>query len=491
MKRRRITAALGVLFVLAAFGVSYYILLLKQESAAILSARERPESVKRYERIQDALKQAKSDNPVPQTVAVTEMPEGDPENTKLLEPLKEAEAVLERAQTELLADKEGVAFCEALLSRPVSTWSAADWERLGAFLDGHRELLDQIRAMAAGSGPLYPLDLSQGWAMELPHLAPLRAFSRLLLADALSSGHAGNREGAAADIRAGLQLAARLQGEPLLVSQLVGVAIDNLMIEGVTGAYPEGGIPPALAADIARHFATNGISESIAQSMQTEAGISLDFFAQIMESGWGGDADFMRIFDSGIADSVALPLGSWTGYLYTSPLARPWQDLDMQAYAQIMNEFETTLDMPFYEVQDQLDQLQREIDELPATRVITHNMLPSLLSIHTAIAQAEAQREIFLLGAAVESYANEHGAYPTNLNEVQGLANGASTIDPFTGAPYHYSSSGNGFELYSVGRDLADDGGRNDLHDGDIVWRGATTQKTTTMKVAEAARSRG
>jgi hypothetical protein len=68
---------------------------------------------------------------------------------------------------------------------------------------------------------------------------------------------------------------------------------------------------------------------------------------------------------------------------------------------------------------------------------------------------------------------------------VQGLANGVSTIDPFTGAPYHYSSSGNGFELYSVGRDLTDDGGRNDLRDGDIVWRGATTQKKATMKVAE------
>jgi hypothetical protein len=485
MKRRRITALFGALFVLAAFGASYYVLLLKQQSATILSARETPESVQRYARIQEALKKTKTETPAPRTVAAIEIPEGEPESTELLEPLNEAKAVLDRAQTELLADKEGVALCEELLSRPVSTWSAEDWERLGAFLGGHRELLDQIRAMAADSGPLYPLDMSQGWAMELPHLAPLRTFARLLAADALSSAHAGDRAGAEADIRAGLQLAARLQGEPLLVSQLVGVAIDNLMMEGISGAYPEGSIPPALATEVALYFAANGISESIAQSMQTEAGISLDFFAQLMESGWGGDAEFMQIFDSGITGPGALPLGYWTGYLYTTPLARPWQDLDMQAYAQIMNEFTPTLALPYYEAQEAIEQLQREVDDLPATRVITHAMLPGLLSIQTAIAQAEAQRQVFLLGVAVESYANEHGAYPTNLNDVQGLANGVSTIDPFTGAPYHYSSSGNGFELYSVGRDLTDDGGRNDLRDGDIVWRGATTQKKATMKVAE------
>ena len=475
MKRRRIAWVLGALSLAAVFGVVCYFFHLKQQSADILVKRKVPDTVQRYARIQEIVKKEEARGPAVGAHSPYEAPE-DAE-AELLEPLKQAEAVFTRIQNEFLSDEAWGPLREDLFSRPYSTWSTSDWERLSAFLDKHRDLLAEIRFMASTDGPLYPLDLSQGWALELPHLAHTRSMALLLQAESLALSHAGDYVGAAADIQAGLQLAARLQGEPLLISQLVSVAIDNYMMEGVMGAYPDGEIPPELAAEFARHFHTYSISESIAQSMSTEAGISLDVFAHIMESSWQGSSEFDFVQGS-------TPLGSWTGRVYTSPLARPWQYLDMQAYAHIMSEFTPTLELPYYEAQATIEQIQREINGLPATRVITRNMLPSLIYIHSSIARAEAQRELFLLGTALEAYANEHGNYPARLEEVQGLANGASTIDPFTGAPYHYNANGNGFALYSVGRDLADDGGRHDFDYGDIVWRGEEAPKTTEAKVA-------
>lgn len=478
MKRKRLLIALGAMVLLGAFCATCYVFYLKQQTAALLAARVRPESLKRYERIHEALNASVPGTPAPQPNQdwPPRLPEGDAASAELLAPLKQAEAVFTRVHEQIEAKGEWEAIYEDLFSRPFSQWSEADWARLNAYVKEHRDLLADIRAMAAAPGPLYPLDLSEGWATLLPHLAPTRVLARLLQAEAIALGHAGDFEGAAADIRAGLQLAARIQGEPLVISQLVSVAIDSLTLEGVSAAFPEGRIPPALAAELARHFHANPLSESIAESIETEEGIGLDFFTHIMESGWQ-DTD-------ALAEVPEWTSPGWTGYLYTSPLARPWQNLDMQAYSQIMGEFGSTLGLPYYEAREALDTLEREIEELPATRLLTRNMLPSLISIHSAIAQAEARQQLFLVGTALESYASQNGAYPERLEAVQGQANGASIVDPFTGEPFHYSMIGNGFELYSVGRDLTDDGGRDDVRDGDIVWRGETAQKAAAVKVA-------
>lgn len=484
MKRRWRAALFGALAIIVVFAVTCYVFYLKRQTAALLAARKTPEAVARYDRIRDALKPSPS--PTPSTAANADwpprLPEGDPAGAELLAPLKQAEALYTRVHEEIKVKGEWDALYDDLFSRPVSTWSETDWERLNAFLAEHADLLAEIRAMAAGSGPLYPLDLSQGWATLLPHLAPTRDLARLLQAEAIALGRAGDFDGAAADIRAGLQLAARIQGEPLIISQLVAIAIGSSIQEGATAAYPEGRIPTELASEMARYFHTNPFGESIAAGIQAEEGISLDVFARIMNSSWEeGRRDFVDVYFESSADRS----DRWTGYLYTSPLARPWQNLDMQSYARIMDEFESTLGLPYYEARDYLEGIEQEVDSLPATRVLTRSMLPSLFSIHTALAQAEARREIFLIGTALESYANEHGDYPPSLDAVQGQTNGASVIDPFTGLPFRYSTTGSGFELYSVGRDLADDGGRHDFDDGDIVWRGEEAPKTTELKVGK------
>lgn len=466
MKRKRLAIALGAMVLVGAFSISCYVIHLKQQTVALLAARKTPEAFERYERIQQVLKGTETE-PVPEDRPIS-FPESAPEEAELLKPLKEAEAVFARADAELSSDAEWKALRDDLFSRPSSRWSTADWERLNAFLARHQELLAEVRAMAASTGPLYPLDISQGWATPLPHLAPTRALAQLLQASAIGLGHGGDYDGAASDLAVGFQLGARLKDEPFIISQLMNVAIDGILQDAVIEVFPEGKIPPEFQAALARQFHSTDLAQSMLRCMETERDLGVSYLAQLMDSGWQqAGPEISNLF----ASSAGSP-NTWAGFLYASPLARPWQDLDLQAYSHIMGESQSTFEVPFYEAQPRLDQIAREVADLPFTRVFTNGMVPSVYNVHVAIAREEARQQILLLGAAVESYANEHGSYPQSLEVVEGQANGASIIDPFTGTPFHYAPNGGSFDLYSVGRDLEDDGGRQDFEDGDIVWRG-------------------
>jgi len=476
MKRKRVALILGAGTLLAAFSVMGYVAYLKQQTALLLAARKPPANAERYATLQKALYSSPDAKPPAASELPTKLPEGDPASAPLLAPLMRAEKVFARLSDDFNTPGEWQAiFDELLYSKPVSQWTAADWARLNAFLDTHRDLLAEIRALAAEDGPLYPLDLSKGHAMELPHLAPTRTLARLLRADALARAHAGDLAGAAADLVAGLQLGARIGGEPTLISQLVGSAIDGIVYDAIGEAFPEGQIPPELAAQLAQHIYSANSSGGYSEAMLEERHMGLDFIGQVMESDWDDTMELGTMQYSGVP--------SWQWSLYSSPLARPWQHMDAHAYDRIMSGFQDTLGLPYYEARPLIEALTREVEGLPSSRLFTRMQLPAMFGFHQAIARDQARQQIAQLGIALESHAREHGAYPSELGAIQGQANGTSIIDPFTGAPFHYVTNGNGFSLYSVGRDLEDDGGRQGDRDGDIVWRGEETP--------EPARGRG
>jgi hypothetical protein len=80
----------------------------------------------------------------------------------------------------------------------------------------------------------------------------------------------------------------------------------------------------------------------------------------------------------------------------------------------------------------------------------------------SANAELREVATIRLLGcyAAVKRYQQQRGAYPPSLEALRPEL-GEMIIDPFTGKPFVYRTHPKrGFQLYSVGENLTDDGGR-------------------------------
>ena len=86
----------------------------------------------------------------------------------------------------------------------------------------------------------------------------------------------------------------------------------------------------------------------------------------------------------------------------------------------------------------------------------------------------EARFRIVDTALAVERYRLEHGRLPTQLEELVPTYLTAVPVDPVDGQPLRYRHEDEGFVLYSIGRNLIDDGGHGfrdaDNEDDDIVF---------------------
>jgi hypothetical protein len=326
----------------------------------------------------------------------------------------------------------------------------------------NEDLIQEIRRLAEMGSPTYELDFSKGSAMELPHLAKLREMARLLRADALLQGLSGNYAEAVEDIVAGFKLSATLKDEPILISQLVRIAIEGICWNAAQYALPPEGIPADLARRLVEYAGRCDYREGFANSFSGEGFMNLEEFERVRE---GGLTEWLRGQSTNTRERVLMGI-------YGSVFARPWFNMDEETYAETTSRLTEISRLPYYEALPQMQELDKEIEGLPRTRVLSRILLPALTRAIEAQARVEAELDMMQIGISVEQYHANTGSYPATLDTIAPSLGGSVPMDSFTGQPYHYQLSGGSFLLYSVGSNLADDGGTFDVLQGDIVWRG-------------------
>ena len=155
---------------------------------------------------------------------------------------------------------------------------------------------------------------------------------------------------------------------------------------------------------------------------------------------------------------------------------------------EIMAEITAAARLPFYQSRESLEQIAQEASGhlSPITREIVQSQ--ALTIAPRAEARYEAEMDLMALGLSIEQYQTEYGQLPGTLDEVAGILGREVPLDPFTGESYRYIPSANGFQLYSVGQNLQDDGGRHHPGDGDLVWRFDKAAPSPQKKCLQVAR---
>ncbi|MEA3403051.1 MAG: hypothetical protein U9R79_17550 [Armatimonadota bacterium] len=328
-----------------------------------------------------------------------------------------------------------------------------------------QQALETLRRASKRPHCVFPIDWSQGAAILFPHLSKMRQAARWLSARSKYAAASGNIDEALDWCRVSLRISEHAAQEPTLIAQLVAIAMQAIAAAQARETLDEGMPSPDVARQMISYLRTIDRGSEFRRAMLGERAIMLDTYQQVREepqdlATWFGETDAM----------------TWAARLYASPVGLPLFNADQTAYLRLMREQLELLDTvpPSDGLYERLDDLGESV---PSTALIARMMFPVFARSAQKRDAAIAELDVFEVALALKVYRQEHGEYPANISQLQAAVDYDLPPEVFTGKPLHYRRDGDGFVVWSLGKDLDDDGGHGprepgyDWDDHDIVWK--------------------
>ena len=348
------------------------------------------------------------------------------------------------------------------------------WEQVRSDLDRNKDGLDALRAIVRRPVLRYPVSY-QGVFTPLPHLALQKSAVQWLSGSALFRIHTGDIDGAIDDIESIILLTRLAEHEPVLISQLVRIALVQIAV-------------PHCWPLLQSHAAGD---EQLARLQAVFASVDLIGPTILaLEAGRASDRDTMNDLRRD-----ALSMSQLTG-------GGNWSDDDEEPHAldnmpEGMKEaIRTGIVYPVWKFafshgdeKRLLEESQRLIDaarsskekrsathalaaaealevkvgrngELSSWRYLaTKSLVPSGAKASVRALRAQTHCRIAVAVIALERYRLRHKRFPASLNELVPDFVSEMPIDYMDGKPLRYRLDGDQFVLWSVGRNGKDDGG--------------------------------
>ncbi len=380
---------------------------------------------------------------------------------------------------------------EAHASRVVG-YSEADWGNprdmaiLAGLLRQDREALDLVSE--ATNRPGCVLDINWQSAPHLDDLSKMRAVGRFLRAATLVASDQGDQAEAFRRIRLGLALSRHVAEEPTFYAFAESQAITAYSVRAGEYAISHGPWPDGPARRLAKDLRPAAPAPDPVRLVESDRVMGLESF-EFTGAGltWRPTHTILTTGgDSG-------PLGDLIEAAYdspASPLLQPVYYRDELLYLGLVDRLEPLVRKPWREVAATGDQLVSESEHLPDWALVTRDngvWIEVGVRRHREAEQLAAQQELLQLVLGLKVYRQRTGAYPENLDPLRAM-DWPVPLDRFSGKPFIYHHQEDCLQLYSIGPDLKDDGGRPMLsicrtraeeslaasrtepYAGDIVW---------------------
>lgn len=356
------------------------------------------------------------------------------------------------------------------VTKGTNTWADAEtW--LDQSAEGLEALRDALRKPAFNGN----LDYSLGFKLLLPHLTEFKKGAQLMNTAALADLRAGSIEDALINLQAACEMDRVLKDEPLLISQLVRIAMDTITLNTVwqflnSREWSDGELiqmqtmlpPPARAA-------------AMAKSLEMERALALHGLEEVRR-GEMDMADLEWLDQPGFGPRDASDFFGQVlqrpGVILTIPIARPvWKfaffDESVAHYLGTAQQMiESARKSVVSNSQRSYDFVMLNVDEdvsLTNERIrhwFTYMILPALEKSLFRSFRLETQQSLTSAAIALQRYRFKHGKYPTTLTELLPEFLPGVPLDYMNGQPLRYLLKEDGnFVLYSVGDDGVDDGG--------------------------------
>jgi hypothetical protein len=319
------------------------------------------------------------------------------------------------------------------------------------FLAHNQEALALLLLAAERPSCRYPVALTDGVMVLLPHLATITKCATLRRQEAASQAACGHTDAATTAILAGFRLARSLDNEPLLISKLVEIASLEQALDGLQESLNEKSFTDA---ELLRLLTALRDAESAVSFRRAMLGERVNLVAAFQSS------------DEKLAEAMAVSGGS-EGSEPPSLLSIYRSGGHLQedfAFAlDFMSKLVALVDLPYPQALDaaagmKIPDTQRVLAE---KLVVSAALLPEPTRYVNKGAEAVARIRLARTMLAVERYRlKHHGALPNSLVDVSAELSNGVPEDPFDGQPLRYKQlPAGGYKVYSVGADRKDDEG--------------------------------
>ena len=346
------------------------------------------------------------------------------------------------------------------LKKPAHTnWT---WGMVGDTLDADLDLLAEIREVLARPHLDLGLDYFQGFSLLLPHLARHKALAQQLARTVLFQLHAGELAAVADNLHALITLAGRQSEEPLMISQLVQMAIAQIGLAVTWEALQAPGWQEPQLARLQRDWESLNFALPMKRAAGMERAMMLVEFERARQSLKALD----QMMDSG---GQSGPEGLARGVLWQWYGSYP----DERHYLEIMERVSACFDelqegTPFAPILARQKSFFADLTQRASNPkggpalgfLLSRNVASSWENIPAKIAYVVSMRRLAATAVAWERYRLVKGQPPPDLAALVPAFLAAVPLDPMDGRPLRYHPGPPGaFLLYTVGEDGRDDGG--------------------------------
>ncbi len=305
----------------------------------------------------------------------------------------------------------------------------------------------------------------------LPELGQMRKLARLLLFDAHVAARNHQSARAANDINTLVGLARHAADRPLLINDMVGIAIYESAV--ITAAQIMHEDPTLFDDDQLQQFAhrfAGFMGGNITLDLEGEHWMFEDMIQRIYSDDGHGNGHITKQGMINLSQMYGNEGSIFVKEFGTSTLAPVTAAIiadraDMIAkYNELMTSIQQRMTLPMWAL-DQNDRAQNEIDALQNNPVLSTRyfpvafFIPALDTAHINAEKTIQWRDGVLAGIALELYRRKHGHYPDSLDALVPTYLPEVPLDRFTGKPLHYGLFDGKPRVWSVGTDRNDDGG--------------------------------
>jgi hypothetical protein len=316
-------------------------------------------------------------------------------------------------------------------------------------------------------------DYTRGFSAILPLVAEAQAAGFALIGQSYLYLHNGQPGKAAQNIEAALRIAAMLYRQKTIVGQAIGMGMLNASSQATWDLLQAENLTEDSLLDLQREWESVSIVDTFPDVLRTERNTGLSVF------------ELPPVKALGPIAAIGTPTDPFSlESLKTQSYLLLWRTLfqysDERQFLQTFQAIRENIppDPKNGSWEQALQAAETHLDRAEnagVTRLISKLILPTETFVLYPVS-AQTQAHLTATAIAIRRYQLANGKLPDSLTDLKKeFSGGTAPLDLFNGHPLHYRKLNEGeYLLYSIGSNLADDGGtasdRRVLKSKDIVW---------------------